>query len=71
MKKNSKQEKVFNIKDIENTIIEGDTIENLKKIPDESIAAFLTVQSSDKAFHLPSYSNYKRFQKLVHFHPTV
>ena len=37
MKKNSKQEKVFNIKDIENTIIEGDTIENLKKIPDESI----------------------------------
>ncbi len=35
MKKNN--ENFFNIDKIKNTIIEGDTIENLKKIPDESI----------------------------------
>lgn len=37
MKKNNDNVNLFNIKDIKNTIIEGDTIENLKKIPDESI----------------------------------
>lgn len=35
MAKNS--ENIFDINKIKNTIIEGDTIENLKKIPDESI----------------------------------
>lgn len=36
MKENN-QEDLFNINTIKNTIIEGDTVENLKKIPDESI----------------------------------
>ena len=37
MKKTNNNMELFNIENIKNTIIEGDTIENLKKIPDESI----------------------------------